>query len=287
MSINYQIIAFDLDGTLLDEDMSLSKENKNAIHTLTQMGVVVVPNSGRGWNEFPKELHEDPNIRYFIYSDGAVIYDRKTGQKNLVSLSENQCNFLCQIFAEYDTMPIVHYNGSTYIDAEKFNDKTMQYYRMRESDIEFFYDTATPTEEFASFCLGLKEVEMFCVFFRDDEELENCRQQLRGRDDFLVVNSIPHTLEVVSIHAGKGNALLRLAELLDIPAKKTIAVGDSVNDIDMVQKAGLGIAMKNACSELKAFADAIACENKHHIAEYLLNNIIRDIKSDEKKAEKA
>jgi len=56
--------------------------------------------------------------------------------------------------------------------------------------------------------------------------------------------------------------------------EETIAVGDSTNDMTMIQAAGLGLAMENAVPELKAAADAIICSNQEHGIDYILRNYI-------------
>ena len=74
--------------------------------------------------------------------------------------------------------------------------------------------------------------------------------------------------------AGKGNALLLLAELLGVDRNATIAVGDSTNDCTMVETAGLGLAMDNAVPKLKAVADAVVCNNRDHVVKYILEHYI-------------
>jgi len=69
--------------------------------------------------------------------------------------------------------------------------------------------------------------------------------------------------------------LLRLAEILGVDKKATIAVGDSTNDYTMVKMAGLGLAVDNAVEELKQIADKVICNYKEHSAKYILENFIK------------
>ena len=71
----YKLIASDLDGTLLNEQSRISRENLDAITALTEKGVYFVPSTGRTYTEIPEQITEHPSIRYFIYSNGSVIYD--------------------------------------------------------------------------------------------------------------------------------------------------------------------------------------------------------------------
>lgn len=74
---------------------------------------------------------------------------------------------------------------------------------------------------------------------------------------FRVTLSKPHYLEIIHPEVSKGAALARLAGELGIPIEETVAVGDSFNDIEMVEAAGLGVAVANAIPELKAVADVV------------------------------
>jgi len=81
------------------------------------------------------------------------------------------------------------------------------------------------------------------------------------RKAYTVIRSEADSLEVLNKHASKGQALKELAASLDIPKGRVMAIGDSGNDIDMVEYAGLGIAMGNAVIEVKDVADVITDTN--------------------------
>ena len=69
--------------------------------------------------------------------------------------------------------------------------------------------------------------------------------------------------------------LLALAEALGISQEETIGVGDTTNDMNLIQLAGLGLAMDNAYQELKDAADAVICSNKEHAIKYILEHYIK------------
>ena len=75
---------------------------------------------------------------------------------------------------------------------------------------------------------------------------------------------------------GKGNGLKKLCSYLGLMVEDSIAVGDSMNDISMVEAAGLGVAMGNADLRLKARAKLIAPTNDEDGVAYLLNKAIKD-----------
>ncbi len=269
----YKLISSDLDSTLLSSDMTVSLENKEAIRALAERGVYFVPNSGRTLTEFAEEVRNHPDIRYLIYSDGAAIYDRVTNTVSGAYLGEDTYQRLLGILGEYESYLSVRCGGVSYVDAEHFTEECMIYHQVGKYYRDFLFETNVPTKDFAAFCRGLREVEMICAFFHDDGELAECSEKIRALGDTMIVSSMAHNVEILSSRAGKGNALLRLAESLGIEREETIAVGDSSNDADMLSKAGLGLAVSNAWEELKAVADTVLpCSNDEHIARYLLEN---------------
>ena len=268
--MQYKIVSVDLDGTLLDLDMTLSKVNVDAIKELAERGILVVPNTGRTLSEMPSEVRDNENVRYIIHSDGSAVYDKQSKKRFSLGMSRDTTARVLALLRGRKTSLSVRNGGVSYVKAEEHNDAGYDSCRVHPLYKQFLYLTNTPIENFDAFVDSLPETEMICAFFADDGELEQCRKELLEMDDVQIASSAPYNLEIFSVNAGKGNALLHLADELGIDREATIAVGDSPNDKDMVTKAGLGLAMENACDELKALADGVACKNTEHILKYLL-----------------
>ncbi|MBE6641149.1 MAG: HAD family phosphatase [Ruminococcaceae bacterium] len=267
-----KIISVDLDGTLLDGNMEVSAENIAAAEELVRRGYLIVPNTGRAYNEFPPVIKELPIFRYYIYSDGAVIYDKATGRRIYTCLSEETGRTVIDILEKYNAFPIVHDGETTYVNKDETNDADLARLRLNAGFCRIVYSTANAMPDFWSFCRSLKRIEMICAFFEKDEDLAACRKELEKTGALHLASSHPCNVELFAIEGGKGNAILKLAEALGVPRESTVAVGDSTNDSEMIKKAGLGIAMENACDELKKIADTVACKNTEHILKYLLEN---------------
>ncbi len=273
---NYKIIASDLDGTLLNTQMQVSKENLDAIQKMTDMGIYFVPSSGRTLTEMPKEVMDITSARYIIHSDGAVVYDRKTN-KNLSSccMDKQHSKEILDILNSYQTLLTVRNKGMSYVDSKKHDWDIYDSYRLTGNYKKFIYEKNRPVDNYDEFCYSLDEIEMICVFFSYDDELAQCRQRILDLGEYQVASSERYNLEIFSKDAGKGNALLRLAAILGVDPKETIGVGDSINDMDNLKKAGLSLAMENAQVELKSIADRVICNNDEHAMEYILKNIIK------------
>ena len=90
---------------------------------------------------------------------------------------------------------------------------------------------------------------------------EAVRQYLESRSDLKLVSGGWKNLEITRADANKGDALRWLCEHIGIGIKDTVAIGDSLNDLDIVQAAGVGVAMKNAMQVLLGVADVVTGSN--------------------------
>lgn len=274
--LNYQIIASDLDGTLLDSQMKLSEENKAAIEAYTALGGQFVASTGRSFSEICEAVREHPAIRYFITSNGAAVFDRE--RKDCIirtAIEGKEKEFLLRTLRRFDSHFTLHNNGISYVDADRMEREVCRSYRMSEQFIQHIYDRDEAIPAFAQACDGMDHIESCCAFFKTEEQLQACRAALLSHGGFAVSASMPYNLEIISIYAGKGVALLSLAASLGIDPAKTIGVGDSTNDSDNLERAGLGLAVKNAHPALLQIADRVICSNDEHIAKYILEKIIK------------
>ena len=270
---NYNVIAVDLDGTLLDSHMNISPENVRAIRRLTAMGVQVVPASGRAISEIDPRIHANPDMRYMISSAGALVYDKVTGEKLASLISVDKTRDVLDVLADYDLTFCFHYDGSAYMNADHLPHR-LQNYEMSRYMYDFLLETNIPTENFDAFCRDGKAAESLVVFFRDKADQAACKSRIDALGGVVTAASEPYNLEIYAEGANKGAALLRLAHRLGIDPAATMAVGDSLNDYAMIRDAGLGLVVANGWEQLKAIADRVICSNDQHIMEYILENII-------------
>ncbi len=270
---NYQIIATDLDGTLLNSRMDLTAENLAAIHTLTERGVHVVAATGRAWEEVDPRVRENPDIRYYITSGGAMTYDKLTGERVSTCIPPDLAGLVQDALEMYDATWCLHYAGGAYMQREVI-DNGMADYAAHPYMKNFLSQNDTPVDNLHTFSRG-KDVEMFCSFFHTIADRDACRAKIDALGQFITASSVPENLEIFHRTAGKGNALITLANRLGIDPAATIAVGDSTNDYTMIRDAGLGLAVDNAFDELKKAADRVICHCDDHIMMYILQEIIR------------
>ena len=273
--MDYKIIASDLDGTLFNTKHRISDENLAAIEWLYNNGIYFVPASGRAFNEMPSILREHPLIRFYISSDGGTVYDKKEDRTYNLTMSRETSNRVLDEFYKYKTNMMLHADVNSYVDLDLHSEEEYKSCNLSKTWIDFVFANDVPKADFRKFAYSHEAVQVFCTFFADMNDLKACKKTLDGMDDIIVAQSDEFNLEIVSDKAGKGNALMLLADILGIDRQKTIAVGDSTNDMTMVKMAGLGLAMENAVDKLKANADEVICNNDSHAIDYIVNRYIK------------
>lgn len=247
----YRLFAFDLDGTLLDSNKELSKENLEAVLAAKSAGVEIVPSTGRTFKGLPDFIKELP-CRYFILINGAFVYDR---EKDEVLKSFNiPLKTALDIYKELSSFPVLY---DSYVDGEGFIQRefyeNINEYVREEFSRYIIKALRKPVEDFYGFVRDKgMDVQKISIYSKDVSIVSDAKSHLEKLfPDVVITKSLKDNSEINHYMATKGNALCSLSEKLGIPIDKIIAIGDGTNDISMIEKAGLGIAMGNAEESVK------------------------------------
>lgn len=265
----YKLVACDLDGTLLNDALTVSSENKLAIKALKKMGVHFVPITGRTLCEM-QDVVNMPDIRYIVYSNGAAILDKETRQQVCLGMSKDLSKFVMDTLSTYDSYCVVHHNGKTY--AEPLGNDEIENYSICTAVCKLIKQYASIEKDFEETVYLMDKVESFCIFFRSNDEKEQCKRALTEDGRLFAVDSWENCIEIFCADTGKDKALKLLAKQLGISMEDIISIGDSGNDIEMTKIAGLGLSASNGCNELQTIADRVICSNNEHVVSYVLSN---------------
>ena len=253
-----RLIALDLDGTLLNSDKELTTENSEALEKAAEAGIEIVPATGRFYRGMPKVIRDLPYVNYVITVNGALVYDIR--QDHTVFAGEIPADRAVEVMNRLDTLPVIYdcfQNGWGWMTKSLY-DQAEQYISNPHT-LEMVQTLRTPVPDLKELLLqrgtGVQKIQMF---FRDMELREEMLKKLPGEfPDLLVTSSIVNNIEFNSRKSNKGNALQALAASLGIPMQETMAFGDDLNDITMLQDAGIGVAMGNAWEEVKKASDYV------------------------------
>ena len=265
----YKIVASDLDGTLLNNNSMISEENKAAIAELNKKGTFFVPATGRTYSELLPELKNNDNIRFIMYTNGAVIHDKKTGEHITNYMDGALASEIYDLITEYDTSITVRSDGKFYADADNMREDDAERFEFTPAHVNVLKNYAIPVHNFSEWLRTAPAIEDFSLYFGTHEEFLECCKRLDADSRIKTAKFPPKGLEIFSVNAGKGRALHLLADKLGIPHEETIAVGDSLNDFTMVEAAGLGLAVSNACDDLKMVSSEVICSNEEHAIKYI------------------
>lgn len=262
----YRLIAFDLDGTLLDDNKKIPEENVKALERAAERGLLLVPATGRIMPGLPEELLRLPFLRYFICSNGAGVYDRQ--EDSVLYKEEIPAALALRVIEYMDTLPVIYdcyQYDKGWVTAGMY-DRAEEYFADQPFMLELFYRLRRKVDSLPETLRqrgdGIQKLQMH---FRT-RDLDEKQRQLHILPtlfpELAVTTSVRNNIELNSREADKGKALAALCESLAISISETIAFGDGANDIGLLKAAGLGIAMGNADAQVKAAADRVTASNQ-------------------------
>ena len=258
-----RLIAFDLDGTLLNSDKVLTPRNKAALERAAEKGILIVPTTGRLFKGMPAEIRQFPFLRYAITINGAAVFDTETGDN--IYRAEIPLESALEIMTYLDQFPIVYdcYKDNTGWMTQSMWDQA-EVFAPNAYYVHSIRTNRKPVPELKEFLRQQGgSVQKIQLFSTDPELRTALLRELPGRFAHLAVSSsVSRNVEINHEDANKGSALMALASRLGLDRSRVIAFGDGLNDISMIREAGIGVAMQNAVEEVKAAADLItgSCE---------------------------
>ena len=261
-----RLIALDLDGTLLDPSSAVTEEGRAALWAAHEKGIETVVSTGRPLDGILPAYLENMPFRYAITTNGAAVY-RLEGRQCVYSrcMNASQAAKLCRFLVKYPVYFDVFIDGSGFSD-EHF-EALIPRLGLPPALMDYLSGTRRRVPDIAAAIREMdRPVQKITMNFPTEEidrARETIRKHLEGLDRFSVVSGGFNNLEVVRAGVNKGKALRFLSKSLGIDPAQTMAVGDSENDLDIIQAAGVGVAMGNAEEKVKAAADLIAPDNAH------------------------
>ncbi len=268
--MDYKLVVLDMDDTLMTSENVMSERTKEALLAVQKQGVSVILASGRPTNGMvntARELELDKHHSHILSYNGARIFEMSDlSMIKETSLTKEQFD-LC-----YDYCKSKGFFVLTYIDETIVYEGDHPYMNV-EHEL-----TGLPMKQVES----LKDYvqgnvpKLMGVDF--EEKISEANNELGGNygQDIHVTTSKPFFLEFMAEGVSKGRALHELVTELGISREAIIAFGDSNNDKDMIEYAGLGVAMGNANDNIKNAADMITGDhNSDGIADILEQFILK------------
>ena len=263
--MKYKLLALDMDGTVLNAKKQISERTLAAIRQAMGLGVIVTVATGRSWTglvQYREVLQlPHPIILYngamMVSPDGSEIYFRQ----NLVSEAALE---IMRHGQAYGVTQIIWAGERLYSFAE--TERLRRYAAVVGGTFTLIEDAET-----------LAEAGVTKILWSDDAaQIVRYQEELPRilKADVNDSTSSPEFLEFVDPGASKGAALEELARQFGVEPAEVIAVGDAMNDMTMLQYAGLGVAMGNGVEELREIADYITRTNDEDGVAHVIERFI-------------
>ncbi|CAG7604703.1 5-amino-6-(5-phospho-D-ribitylamino)uracil phosphatase YcsE [Paenibacillus solanacearum] len=249
------LLVTDMDGTLLDRDKKISPENREAIARFVAQGGLFTIATGRIAASARSYVEQLPVGVPAILYNGAVIYDFDRNERTWTrALPESALEVVERTVRRFPGIGVEIYEAAKeYPTIAQENEMTAQHQQIESMP---FQKADRP---------GLVAQPWIKVLFAWEpariDEVAAAVEELTGNADVLWVRSDDKYIELLSTGASKGHALERLMQQLGISRDCCLAMGDHLNDLEMIRRAGVGVAVANAHPEL--LGAAVHC-CKHH-----------------------
>jgi Cof subfamily protein (haloacid dehalogenase superfamily) len=262
MTKNIRLCALDVDGTLVQSDLSLTESAARAVDSLRSAGIVPAIVTGRTDRELFFLKQRLPYLRYFVVGNGARAYDTATGEtfhKRLLPLAPAEQ--IVRKTREFDVMLEIYADGVSYVDADAWENAAR--YGCTLLKHPSLGPARIPSEDPLTLLLRRSaDIDKLNISFRNPADLPRLSAFCRGLPVGLTT-SIQNGLEVNGNGVEKAAGLRALCARLGVAPIETAAVGDGLADVSMLRFSGFAVAMGSAQAPLRAHADWIAPDCNH------------------------
>lgn len=247
--MGYRLIALDIDGTIRSNEYPLSDRTRQAIARVMEAGAVVTLATGRMFHSAVRATAE-LNIRSPIITfQGAKIADPATGDVLWHRpLTTDMAREALDALSPWGLEVLAYHGDQVYVS--RMTPWVEAYEQRNQAVVRVIEDLKE---------LAANGLTRLVVVGREDE-IQRLEAELKAGFDsrLYVTRSLPHFCEILHSEAGKDRALAWLCDYLGVRREETVAFGNGYNDVQMLEWAGLSVAIGGAVPEVLDVADRIA-----------------------------
>lgn len=264
--MKYKLIASDCDDTMLNDSYGYSDYFKRTLEKYIKAGGKFVIATGRMTSSVLKYCYDLNLHGELITYQGALTTDIDTGEiLDGVYMSTKDATALGKYIEDRGFYYHI-YDEETFVTERDcaFMQKYAEFNKMDGKAV------GIPVSEYIkNNALTPRKL----MVLADEDKVPGLIEELKKKfpEGFLFNTSKKWMVEAVPVIANKGIAVKRLAEKYGIRREEVICIGDSANDIPMIEYAGLGVCVENGSREAKAVADIIAPSNENDGVAYIIN----------------
>lgn len=287
-----RLVVTDLDGTLFQDNQTITTKDLNAIKEAERKGIKVIVATGRQYSSARRILENLGFLpEYIICDNGCSVFSTKNDiqlcsfplDKNIVydvlSVLENEEYYYSlstnsHRVVKADSLPILeaefHRNKKRIPDLDKYHLDSLV--ELIKAGKDLSYSKAKTKEEICEL-----DMNFYCVsaLTFDPERIKYGQAALSNIKGISVVSSAYNNFEAISENSSKGNAVKFLADTLNINLSEIMTIGDNFNDASMFEIVDNSVAMGNAHDDIKKMCKHVTLKNSESGFSYALNNFIK------------
>ena len=259
-----KLIASDLDGTMFEKGNVIPETNLKAINDINNSNINFTICTGKTYSLF-KNICEDIGTGYGIFGNGNQIINLKTGEEIYRKLLKNEDVLFCINTAKKLNLHVHLYTNKEVI-TEKLLYMDLRNFELTKNDknIDLEFKIVTDIQEYVE----IENPEILKLVISAEKDLASLKKEF-AKNKNLQVNLIRKVdkyrdeiigkeyeyLDIMPAGINKEQALEVLENYLKIDKSEVLAIGDNLNDLEMIKDSGVGIAVANAYDEVKEVAN--------------------------------
>ena len=266
----YRLMAVDIDGTLLNNEGHITEATRNAIRQGVEHGLIFTIATGRpiqGVEHFNEMLGLD--LPYITYNGSMVVMGKSKEILYEQKMDPEDAKTIYMLGLEYGATVIVWAHNRLYVNI--LNEDALLYSKAARQAALLMEEPEIVLES------GVSKILWIDAIPKIDQAQKEVGKRLSGNVNYHTSN--PIYLEFVDKKASKAIAMEKLGEYYGIHREEMIAVGDGLNDLSMIEYAGLGVAMANAADEIKNKADYVTCSNEEDGVAHVIRKFVLGIEA--------
>lgn len=245
-----KLIASDLDGTIIDNNNQISSYDLEAIEKISHSNVNFTVCTGKTYS-MTKKLCKELKATYGVFGNGTQIINLKTGEEIIRNIITNIQAQKCIDIANKNNLHCHIYTDNKIISQNTLKYIAFRNYQLYKNDVEF--EIVKSLKDY----IKQKNPSILKLVISGKQELRNIKQEILNNDNNLeaiqikkydkykdkIINEEYEYLDIVPKNITKYTALKQLGNYLNISNQEVMAVGDNMNDIEMIENAGIGVAI--------------------------------------------
>lgn len=266
MGRNIKLFVTDMDGTLLNDEHKISKENLDALKELKEKGIEVLVATGRSDSEVKAYIRQLGIDAPVICCNGGFITNVLTKEHISINDIRRESVFkIMELCKKYRMSYILYGDENVYVNEisefvlmiQNYNNTLHDEDKIPLFIIDDINKVINSEERVVKILISCEGHDLFQIVQKEFEKIENTTT-------YKSIEKSKVLIDIVSHGVSKGNGIKQYAELKGIKKNEIVAIGNDFNDISMLECAGFSIAMGNAEEMVKSKADYVTKDNNNH-----------------------